>query len=343
MFEQLALEHCPKHRFGAETKADFAAWKKRALPEVLATLGNRPDRVEPNAQLMAEWEHDGLTKQRWLIDAGKHISAVFLINYPGGLREEEKRPALLCWHGHGPYGKEPVMGNVSDSAVQANMETHNYDYGHQMAMTGFITYAIDWIGGGERNDSNKPNHRCQNGTRDWCNIYYLHATMLGTTSLAINVAHGMAATDFACSLPHVDGERLGVMGLSGGGTMTLWSALCDARLKAAEIICYSDCWPYFGFRDVNYCGMQIAPGLFALVDLPELQGLVAPRPLLIDIGASDSCFKVDSAMKCYRGVESIYAAAGASDNLELDFSAGGHAWGGNKSVAFFGKHLGSSE
>ena len=306
----------------------------------MATLGNTPARVAPNPRLLAEWEHDGLTKQRWLIDAGKHISATFLINYPQGLSADEKRPTLLCWHGHGAFGKEPVMGNVSSPAVQANLDVHNYNYGHQMAMNGFITYAIDWIGGGERNDSNKPNWHTQNVTRDWCNLYYLHATMLGTTSLAINVTHGKAATDFACTLPHVDAERLGVMGLSGGGTMTLWSALCDTRIKAVEIICYSDLWPHFGFRDVNYCGMQVAPGLFNLVDLPELQGLLAPRPLLVDMGASDNCFIIDSARECYRQVESIYATAGAADNLELDLFPGGHAWGGNKSVAFFQKHLG---
>ena len=35
----------------------------------------------------------------------------------------------------------------------------------------------------------------------------------GMTSLSINVTHGKAATDFACTLPFVDAERLGVMGL----------------------------------------------------------------------------------------------------------------------------------
>ena len=33
------------------------------------------------------------------------------------------------------------------------------------------------------------------------------------------------------------------------------------------------------------------------------------------------------------------AAHPAADRLELDQFAGEHAWGGNKSVAFFGKYL----
>jgi hypothetical protein len=85
--------------------------------------------------------------------------------------------------------------------------------------------------------------------------------------------------------------------------------------------------------------MEIAPGLFALVDVPDLQGLLAPLPLLNDIGVHDSCDKADIAMRCSRQVQRIYAAAGASENLEVDLFDGEHAWGGNTSVELFRKHL----
>ncbi|MEI6169308.1 MAG: alpha/beta hydrolase family protein [bacterium] len=340
MFIKTALEHKPSCRFTGRSPAAFAAWKKKVKPSVLATLGNYPERVAPEPELVAEWEQDGLLKQRWLIEVQPHLSAAFLINRPLGLGPHEKRPAILCWHGHGAFGKEPVMGNESSPELVANIKAHNYDYGQQMAHAGFITFAIDWIGCGERNDSRKPHYLSHNGGRDWCNLYYLHATMLGMTSLSINIAHGMAATDFACTLPNVDSKHLGVMGLSGGGTMTTWSLLCDKRFKAGEIICYCDQWAYFGMRDLNYCGMQVAPGLFALVDLPDLQGLIAPTPLLLDIGLYDTCFLPETTLPASRRVGEIYQAAGAADKFETDIFPGEHGWGGNKSVAFFNKYLG---
>ncbi len=340
MFEQMARQHTPRFRFKAATRDEFEAWKCAAWPEVRQCLGDFPPRCDLDPELLAEWEHDGLRKQKWLVDVQPGLSATLLLNIPEGVGVgSEPRPAICCWHGHGAFGKEPVMGNDSSPELRGTIAQHNYNYGHKMAKAGFITFAIDWIGCGERNDNRKPQHRAHPG-RDWCNLYYLHATMLGMTNISINVAHGMAATDFAASLPFVDENRLGVMGLSGGGTMTLWTALCDSRFKAAEIMCYSDLWAHFGYRDLNYCGMQVAPGLFKLVDLPDLQGLLAPLPLLVDVGVYDSCFKVDTAMACYRQVENIYRVAEAGDRLELDLHPGEHGWGGNRSVAFFEKHLG---
>lgn len=316
---------------------NFTDWKAAAMPGVLQTLGQWPDRVDADADLVAEWIDRGVRKRRYLIDVAPHISAALQVNFAENV--EGPQPGLLCWHGHGEHGKDTVMGNASNEAVRDQIRIYNYDYGHQMAVAGFATFAIDWIGCGERNDNAKPHFFNHDHGRDWCNIYYLHATMLGMTSLSINLAHGRAATDFVCSLPEVDASRLGVMGLSGGGTMALWSALTDKRFRAVEIICYSDLWERFGIRDLNYCGMQVAPGLLKLVDLPDLQGLLAPLPLLIDIGAQDTCFHIDNAMECFRQVKAIYEAAGASDRLMLDFFPGGHAWGGNASRNFFAHHL----
>lgn len=79
---------------------------------------------------------------------------------------------------------------------------------------------------------------------------------------------------------------------------------------------------------------------YALCDerfkLVDLQGLIAP---LVDIGAHDTCFKIDTAMQCYQKVETIYKAAGVGGQLELDLHTGEHGWGGNKSEPFFKTHL----
>ncbi len=340
MFEDLGRAWTPACRCTAQNPAEFQAWKAETLPRVLATLGEPPPAADPNPERVGRWTHEGVVKERWLIDVQEGLSAAFQVNFPPDLAEGERRAALLCCHGHGSHGKDAVMGNVARAKGKDEVAQANYDYGLRMAQAGFVTFAIDWMGFGERREGRKPNKTLMlPGSRDWCNLYYLHATLLGMTPLGINVAHGKAATDFACSLPGVDPERLGVLGLSLGGTMALWMGLADERFRAIEIACYSDLFAAFALRDLNCCGQQITPGLFRLVDLPDLQGLLAPRPLLVDIGVYDECFLFDNASVCYERVRAIYEAGGAAQALELELFPGGHRWGGDKAAEFFRTHL----
>jgi hypothetical protein len=336
-FLRRARQHVPRFRFGEGV--DFAQWKKECLPAVLSTLGDLPAPITPAGELIAEWEQDGMTCQRWLLTVQEDFAVTCHVNRPSGLPNGVRLPGILCWHGHTGFGKEPIMGNDSSASLREYIAATNSDYGRRLAQQGFATFAVDWMGQGALDDSGKPHHRNVRGDLDWCDLYYLHATMLGITPLAINVRHAQALLDFVCTLPFVDPDRLGAMGESCGGTHALWTTLVDPRIRATEIICYSDVFADFGYRDGNYCGSQVTPGLFALVDVPDLQGLIAPRPLLVDIGAYDECFKLESAMTCHRRVQTIYAAADAADKLELDLFPGGHAWSGSKSVEFFGRHL----
>jgi hypothetical protein len=339
MFMDWAAEHRPLYRFDQMKDKNWQSWQQKAWPEVVKCLGDFPSEVPLNPELIVEWEERGLRMQRWVIDVHPYLSAILQINIPGDLKDGEQRPAILCWHGHSEFGKEAVMGNESSQALKDAIKRSNNDYGFQMAKAGFVTFAIDWMGIGQRRPGKKGNHAPDVGGRDWCNLLYLHATMFGTTSLALNIAQGMAVTTFVAGLPEVKGDCLGVMGVSGGGTMAIWSYLYDKRFKAGEVICYCDLWEAFGIRDHNYCGMQVAPGLYKLVDLPDLLGLLAPRPLLLDIGIHDTCFTIESTMPAYRRVEEIYKAANASERLELDLHPGEHGWGGNLSKDFFTRYL----
>ncbi|MCG3150618.1 MAG: hypothetical protein PCFJNLEI_04106 [Verrucomicrobiae bacterium] len=336
-FNRRAAHHKPKHRFAGNNRADWKRWRAALHPAVVKSLGPFPAKVPLRPEILCEWRADGLLKQRIIFDVEAGLSATALVFRPE--KATGRLPAILCCHGHGQFGKEAIMGNRSSPELRAAIAAHNYDYGLQMAQAGFVTMAIDWRGFGERDDRRKPiNHDITMG-RDLCNIHYLRASVLGTTMLGANIHDGQCALDYLTRQPFVDPQRIGIMGLSFGGTMTTWLSLCDRRIQAADIICYSDVLADFGMRDTNFCGSQITPGLYTLCDIPDLHGLTAPRPLLVEIGTHDDCFLIDSALKCYREVEKIYRAASVPERLVLDLFEGGHRWGGNKSVAFFRDNL----
>jgi dienelactone hydrolase len=339
-FQRLAATHTPKFRFAGSSKDDWLQWKNKLLPAVRASLGKMPNKVALNPEIQAEWVQDGLIKQRVVFDVEEDLCATALVFRPADAKGQLR--GILACHGHGPFGKEPVMGNCSTEGLKTNINEHNYDYGLQMAKAGYAVIAIDWRGFGERDDRYKPNWSNNVGSRDICNLHYLRASILGMTVLGMDVHDGACALDYLCRQEFIDPECIGVMGLSFGGTMATWISICDERVKATDIICYSNRFSDFGMRDINFCGSQITPGLYELCDVPDLQGLIAPKPLLVEIGSYDDCFKVDSAMSCFRELEKIYTVAGAAAELELDLFEGGHQWSGRKTLNFFNKYLRAS-
>lgn len=336
-FLRRAREHTPEHRFDGISSSDWEAWREALMPKLTESLGSMPQKVPLRPELVAEWRADGLIKQRVIFDVEEGLSAPAYVFRPA--EGDGRFPGILACHGHGQFGKDSVMGNASSPERQGRIEDHNYAYGLEMAKAGFAVIAIDWRGFGERDDRRKPHVRSFAGNRDLCNLNFIRASLFGQTVLGLDVHDGMCALDYLCGQHFVDAERIGVMGLSFGGTMTTWMSIMDERIRAADIICYSDRFADFAVRDCNFCGSQMTPGLYALCDLPDLQGLIAPRALLVEIGTHDECFLVESALDCFGEVERIYEAAGAREVLELDLFEGGHRWGGNRSVDFFRKHL----
>ena len=139
----------------------------------------------------------------------------------------------------------------------------------------------------------------------------------------------------------MDPDRIGMIGLSFGGTMTTYLSALDERVRCADIVCYlSTLEDAIGHRGRgNTCGSQFARGLLTYGDIASVAGLIAPRPCLVEVGELDDCFVKDDALRCYADVERIYAAAGAADKLDLDLHPGGHAFSGAKAFDWFARWL----
>lgn len=334
-FKRRAEPFEAKYRFKGTGPAEFESWKQHLLPELKEALGPLPDPVPLNPEIVWETREEGLIKRRVLLDFEEHMSAPALIYIPEAARDKPA-PAILCNHGHGDYGKDSVMAVINEFETQRAEEIRmfNYDYGLQMARRGYVTMAIDWRAFGERSDGGDPYPG-----RDKCNVQFIRGSLMGINLLSLNVFDGMRCVDYLSELAEVDADRIGTMGLSFGGTMTTWITLMDERIKAADIMCYSDRFKRFAIRDANYCGSQFMPGLFALCDVPDLHGLIAPRPLLAEVGTHDLCFKIEDALSCTREVAKIYQAAGVAENYQVDLFEGGHRFAGNKAFDFFDRTL----
>ena len=91
--------------------------------------------------------------------------------------------------------------------------------------------------------------------------------------------------------PLVDPARLGMVGISYGGTVTLFTAAVDSRVSRRRVVSgYFSSWAESHKMPWNMCGSQIMFGMLGRLEHEDLGALVAPRPLLVESGTEDdSC------------------------------------------------------
>lgn len=104
------------------------------------------------------------------------------------------------------------------------------------ARAGFAVLSWDPLSQGERRQSSDPRFDCncaiehsRLGARCW---------LVGWNFARFRIWDAMRAIDYAESRPDLDCSRLGIMGTSGGGTMSIYMQALDPRIKAAFPNCY---------------------------------------------------------------------------------------------------------
>ena len=324
----------PVLHFKGETPADWAAWRQEAYPKLMDLLGPFPRPAPLNAEVECAVEDNGIIRERVVFDSEEGMSVPCWVLHPKDMPADRSNPAILCSHGHGPFGKDAVAGIRSSPAHVAAIAEANYNYGEQMARAGFLTICPDLRGFGERRDGPDPFPG-----RDPCNVNLIKGALMGVYLLALDIWDMKRCIDYLETRPEVDPQRIGMMGLSQGGTMTTFTSAVEPRIKAVDIICYVNPWRGFAVERANFCGSQMVPGLMRYLDTDDIAGLIAPRPLLMEMGIFDNCFYIEDTLAGYEGVRRIYRAAGAEDRLWADIFPGPHSFGGNKAFEFFRKYL----
>jgi 7,8-dihydropterin-6-yl-methyl-4-(beta-D-ribofuranosyl)aminobenzene 5'-phosphate synthase len=129
--------------------------------------------------------------------------------------------------------------------------------------------------------------------------------------------------DWAFTLPEVDSDHTLMMGNSGGGMVTMFTAACDERIDIAAPSCsFAPSTSEAGY--IFHCDCNMVPGLIDLGGLPGVCGLIAPRHLLAVNGRKDGLFSTEAVERGAATVRSLYSAAGCSERFEQRWGAEGH-------------------
>ena len=166
--------------------------------------------------------------------------------------------------------------------------------------------------------------------------------MAGWNPLAQNIWDLQRSLDVLEQHPLVDPARLGMVGISYGGTVTLFTAAVDSRVAVSVVSGYFSSWAVSHKMPWNMCGSQILFGMLGSLEHEDLGALVAPRPMLVESGTGDDLFPYPTAAESVRRTRLVFDHLGAGDRLEHDIFEGGHQWHGTEALPFLDRWLGHS-
>ncbi|HIF01532.1 MAG TPA: hypothetical protein EYG03_08980 [Planctomycetes bacterium] len=319
-------------QFRGHTADECRAWQDRFQTKLGELMG---DSTPPAKWTIVEEnrvEFDEYSRLELLLNAEGVPSLPVYLLVPKGLSVGQQTPAVLCVHGHGPFGNDAIVGRREQEGAAEHIAKLNYDYGVQFAKRGYVVAAPCMIPFGRRVDS-----AAYRGN-DPCAVTFVRMQALGQLPITANVRDLRWSIDLLQSRPEVNDDAIGCAGLSYGGRMTMMVSAIDKRVRVAAV---SGALNLMQERMTlrHSCGSQIVPGLLKYGDYSEIGSLIAPRPCVWETGSKDSLI-VPKWDEVFRGrLRRVYEAMGAGSNLHFDRFEGGHEWSGRIAFPLFDEVL----
>jgi hypothetical protein len=162
--------------------------------------------------------------------------------------------------------------------------------------------------------------------------------MFGKLLIAENLRDCLWSLELLARHEQVDAKRLGCVGLSYGGRMTMLTTALEPRIRVAAISGALNVMQERISKPYS-CGAQIIPGLLNFGDVPEIGSLIAPRPCVWEVGSRDGLISAKWADEAVTRMRRAYKALGAEDQLQVDRFEGSHEWSGRVANPVLAKAL----
>ncbi|MEN8227727.1 MAG: acetylxylan esterase [Bacteroidota bacterium] len=220
-----------------------------------------------------------------------------------------------------------VCGHTNDQLA------HYQPFARKFARLGFVCLIIETIDRGEVHGEHRG---CL--VRGWYDWY-----SKGYTSGGLELWNAIRGIDLLCEMPEVDPDRLGVTGISGGGSQSFYIAAADPRIKAAVPVGGATTLKgQIGQRSIDdHCDCMMPVNTYRRGFI-DIGALIAPRPLIIAQADRDAYYSIESVREMYDGINKIYSLYGVPEHATLEEYPRGHAYQKGirqKINSFFLEHL----
>ena len=319
--------------FQASTDMEAERWQRNLRAKLVELLGGLPEeRCELLPRVAETKEFPTYTRETVLFQSRSNMTVFGYMLLPKDF--ETPGPVVLCLHGHG-RGVDDIVGIQEDGTMRTEYGEYQNDFALQCVDRGYAALAIEQFGFGHRRDD----AACQRGAgNSSCLPASGAAFLLGETMIGWRVYDAMRSLDYLSTRSEIDMNRIGVMGISGGGTTTFYSAAIDERFKVAVVSGY-----FNTFRDsilsINHCIDNYIPGVLKYAEMYDIAGLIAPRAMFVESGTEDTIFPIDATRFAFDQAQEIFRVFNAEDQLGLEVFDAAHSFHGVGAFEFLHQRL----
>lgn len=307
-------------RFNAKTPAQVKSWQRKLRSKLEELVGGFPAVKAPlDARILESKEVDGFTREKIVFTSREGMEVLGYLVKPKNAGSAPL-PVMVCVPGHG-IGVEDLL---------TNPDGYMHAYALQAASQGVAAFAIEPLAFGHRRD---PINAKRGPNANSCQPAAGAALLFGETMIGWRVYDVMRTIDYIETRKDLNAKRVGCMGISGGGTCTLFAAALDERIQAALVsgyLCsFKEC-----ILSLAHCMDNYVPGILNWAEMSDVASLIAPRALFAETGEKDRIFPVQGFKDAYAEVKKAYEVAGVPDRIGSAIHSGEHVFDGREGLPF---------
>lgn len=296
--------------------SDVAAWQRRLRRKLRLLLGYAPGpKGALNVRALWTREHPLGVIEKIVFTSEPFVDVPAYVCLPKNA--PPPYTFMICLQGHST-GMHVSIGVQREDETQPFDSPGDRDFALGCMARGIAALCIEQRSFGERREQAQKRVSAHN-----CHDAAMQALLVGKTLIGERVYDVERGIDYLATREDVNMRRVGLMGNSGGGTITVYAAALLPRLAFAMPSC-----AFCTFRDsigaIYHCADNYVPGILKVADMGDVLGLFAPRPLVVVAGRDDDIFPIGGVQEAFAQLRRIYAAAGAEDSCRLIIGEGGH-------------------
>lgn len=317
------------YAFKATSIDEAKAWQEAARQAFSETLGFQDFSAPLEVETLEQSDKGSYIREKILLRTAKHSLMPVYLLIPK--HQSKPLPTVLAFHGHG-YGVKDIVGKW-ENGTDRNLPDGIYrDFALELCQQGFAVAAPEISCFGERQTDFSYLGTGQNAPSS-CMHAAMLASHLGGSIAGIRVRDSRRLIDYLETRAEFDTSRLGSMGISGGGMVSMFTSCVDERIKTCVISGYFS--PFKNsIHAMHHCGCNYVHNLQQFGEIYDLAGMLAPRPLFIEAGSHDPIFPIEAVKLAVAKTQQLYKLFSAEQHLERDYFEGRHRIEGQKAYTF---------